>query len=254
MRIRASLATLCLILLLPAADARAEWNLGGSIEYFQWKEDTAPITVREGGPLFALRTGFSHPLGRGFHADYRGRFYLGEVAYDGSLLFAPSVPATGSTRYLGTTLGGQLRHGVGPYFDVVGGLLLDLWHRRLGTSQVEDYRIVSVRFGAQHAPTAQAPWLVGAGLNHTLSTHENAHLTVLGFEQNPPLEPGSSSTPYFELGYSFARRWSLVGSIDGFDFGRSNQVIVTQGNTRSISFQPASTMQLVGLRLEYRSH
>src|SRR6185295_12577944 len=141
---------------------------------------------------------------------------------------------------------------VAPYLDAVAGLDLDVWHRRLGTSQVEDYRIVSVRFGAEHAPTEQAPWMAGAGLKHTLATHENAHLTVLGFDQNPPLQPGSSTTPYLELGYSFARHWSLVGSIDGFDFGRSNQVVLSQGSTRSITYQPATTMRLVGLRLEYR--
>ena len=252
MRTRVSLGALCLLLLLPAADARAEWRLGAGIEHFRWTEDTTPLTVKESGPLVALRTELSHPVGGGFAASVHGRLYLGEVSYDGSLLFAPSIPASGRSRYLGTTLRGQLGHGLGPVLDAAVALDLDLWRRRFGANQVEDYRIVSVRFGAEHASSPGAPWRGGAGLKCTLATHEDAHFRDLGFDQNPSLRPGRSVTPYVEFGYAFSRRWSLVGSFDGFDFGRSNQVVLSQGSSQTLSFQPASTMGLAGIRLEYQ--
>src|SRR6185369_7568992 len=124
--------------------------------------------------------------------------------------------------------------------------------RELSTDQAEDYRIVSMRIGAEHALSPALPWHLRAGVKFTLATHENAHFEDLGFRENPPLRPGRSVTPYLDVGYAFARHWSLAGSFDGYSFGVSNEVELTQGPTPGIFYQPESDMRVFGLRLEYR--
>jgi len=241
-----------LCLLLTAADARADWRLSAGLEHFAWNEHTAPLKVSEDGVLPMLGLRLSEPFAKGFAGDYRGRVYFGSVTYHGSQLYQPTIPVTGTTHYTGTTQEAQLRVTLVGEVDVAAGLDLDFWHRKLGPDQAEDYRIVSMRFGAEHAYSALVPLAVATGVKFTLSTHEDAHFGELGFTENPPLVPERSVTPYLDLGYAFTPHWSIAGSFDGFSFGRSKEVALTQGNVQGIFYQPASDMRVFDLRLEYR--
>lgn len=238
-------------LLIPCSAAHAEWTLGGGFEHFAWTEDTDPLPVEERGVLQVLRIGLSTSRTQDFAVGYRGRFYFGDVDYEGSQLYEPTIPVSSTTRYSGTTQQGRLSLAFAGQFDAVAALDLDFWSRKLSSSQVEDYRIVSMRLGAEHAASPSIPWQAAAGIKFTLSTHEDAHFDEFGFNQNPPLEPGGSVTPYLDVGYSFTPNWSIAGSYDGFNFGESEGVALS-GPQSGIYFQPASNMQVLGIRIEYR--
>ena len=239
-------------LTLPISSAHAEWTIGGGFEHFSWTEDVEPLPVEERGMLQFLRLGVSTSLPNRTSIGYRGRFYFGEVNYEGSLLYDPTTPITATTRYTGTTQQGWMGLEVAPQFALTAGLDLDFWSRNLSSDQVEDYSIVSMRLGAEHRSSVATPWQAAAGIKFTLATNEDAHFETLGFEENPPLQPGQSVTPYLDVGYSFTPSWSVAGSFDGFSFGESEGVQLSNGSQSGIYFQPASTMQVLGIRIEYR--
>jgi len=234
-----------------AGCARAQFAVSAGLEYFSWTEDTNPINVRERGPLFALGLAFTQPKEKGFLFAYRGRFYAGEVDYDGAYLDAPSVPVTGTTKYAGTAQEGQLRYRLGYGLDVLGGLGVDLWQRKLSDIQKEDYRIVYARLGVEGNAAGGKGWLGGAGLKYPLWTRENAHLTDIGFDQNPELKPGKDISVFGQLGYRFEQKWAIIAYLDGFRFKQSNQVAVSAGGVpQGVVYQPGVDMYVVGLKLE----
>jgi hypothetical protein len=236
---------------LSAGCARAQFAVSAGLEYFSWTEDTSPIEVRERGPLFALGLAFTQPKEHGFLFAYRGRFYIGEVDYNGAYLAAPDVPLTGNTRYTGTAQEGQVRYRLGYGLDVLGGLGIDLWQRKLSDTQKEDYRIVYGRLGVESNAAGQKGWVLGAGLKYPLWTRENAHLTDFGFDQNPELKPGKDISVFGQLGYRFEQQWAIIAYLDGFRFTQSNQVAVSVGGVpQGVVFQPGVNMYVVGLKLE----
>lgn len=234
-----------------AGCARAQFAVSAGLEYFSWTEDTSPIQVRERGPLFALGLAFTQPKEKGFLFAYRGRFYIGEVDYDGAYLNAPGVPLTGTTDYAGTAQEGQVRYRLGHAIDVLGSLGIDVWQRKLSDTQKEDYRIVYARLGVESNAAGEKGWVVGAGLKYPLWTRENAHLTDIGFDQNPELKPGKDISVFGQLGYRFEQQWAIIGYLDGFRFKQSNQVPVSTGGVpQGVVFQPGVDMYVVGLKLE----
>ncbi len=240
-----------LLLVALAAPARAEWSVSAGPDHFDWTEKTSPIAIHESGSIYSFELGVRQRRSAPFGLGYRGRLYGGQVDYRGSSLADPDVPVNSSTSYLGTEQEGQLRARMNGALDLLGGLDLDLWRRDLGASQREDYQIVSVRVGGELAPPKQ-PWSLAAGFKWSLSADENAHFDRLGFTRNPALTPGPSATPYVRIDYLMGRDWSVVGSLDGFAFGRSNEVLLAKHHEDAVlSFQPASRMQLLGLRITY---
>jgi len=238
-------------LLGAARPANAEWSVGAGFEHFSWTEDTAPLAVEERGVFKVLRAGLSTTPSPGFGIGYRGRFFFGDVDYEGSLLYEPTVPISATTTYSGTTQQGRMSFTFAEQFAAVGALDFDFWSRKLSSDQVEDYKIVSMRLGAEHPATSVMPLHAALGVKFTLSTHEDAHFDEFGFDQNPPLQPGQSVTPYLEVGYAFTPSWSISGSYDGFNFGESEGVFLS-GPQSGIYFQPASDMRLLGIQIEYR--
>jgi hypothetical protein len=242
--------TLVLLLTLVSLPASAQFMLGGGIEYFSWTEDTQPIKVKERGPLGVFTIGYTQVKPAGWLLAYRGRFYVGEVDYDGALLFAPNVPVSSQTRYIGAANEGQLRYRT-QTFDVLAALGIDAWNRSLSANQEEDYRIVYARLGLEHV-NAQRGWLFGAGVKYPLWTQEDAHFTNLGFDQNPKLNPGKDLSGFAQLGYRFDPHWAVIGYADGYRFKESNQVFVTAGGVPQGSFvQPATDTYVIGVKAEY---
>ena len=248
-----TVAVLCMAAVAPA---RAEFTLAGGIEYFSWVEDTSPIGVKENGPLLAFDIGYTTDQAKGFVFAYRGHFYAGQVDYEGALLFAPSVPVSATTNYVGAANEAQLRWRVpierGYRMDILGGLGLDLWQRQLSADQVEDYTVVYARLGVEVSSGRALGWLAAGGLKYPLYTREDAHLTDVGFDQNPILTPGKSVSAFARLGYRFTPHWTLIGYYEGYRFSQSNEEPVSIGGVFAgwVS-QPASNMNVFGLSLQY---
>jgi len=241
------------LLCLGATRARAQLTAGAGIEFFRWTEDTQPKPVEEHGPLAAIELGWTQPGPQALRFAYLSKYYLGWVRYEGSHLFAQAVPATGASRHVGTFQEGQARFGFLPTADVYCAVGIDLWQRRLSTRGKEDFRIGYVRFGVGSAPAKREGWVFDAGLKSPVGAREDAHLTDIGFDQNPRLRPDGDLSGFGQLGYRLDRRWTLAGYLDGFHFKPSGKVRVTSdGIPRGAVFQPGGALEVVGLRLAYR--
>jgi hypothetical protein len=231
--------------------APAQFAVSAGVEYFSWTEDTSPIEVKETGTMFALGLEWTQRKERGLLGAYRGRFYVGDVDYNGALLFAPSVPVEGTTSYLGISNEGQLRYRLPKersyWLDLVGAIGLDAWERKLQTGQQEDYRVGFLRLGAAIGPGAET----GLGVKYPFWIEEDANFTNAGYDQNPTLEPGGDPSPYGQIGYRFRRNLAVIAYLDGFRFSESSPVTVTQGGNTFQFYQPQSTMLVLGVKLQY---
>jgi hypothetical protein len=235
--------------------AQAQFAVSAGVEYFSWTENTSPIEVEETGPMFALGLEWTQRRERGFLGAYRGRFYIGDVDYEGALLLDPTVGVAGTSSYLGMSNEGQLRYRMpserGYWLDVVGAAGFDLWERKLDTDQQEDYRIGFVRLGVEIGPASEIGVTAALGIKYPLWTEEDANLLSEGYDQNPTLEPGKDASLYGQIGYRFRRNLAVVGYVDGFRFKESEPITVTQGGNTFQFVQPQSTMLVLGVKLQY---
>jgi hypothetical protein len=242
-----------LLLPLPAS---AQLAVSAGVEYFTWTEDTSPIQVKETGPMLALGLEWTQRREHGLLGAYRGRFYAGDVDYDGALLFAPSVGVAGTSSYLGMSNEGQLRYRLpqerGYWLDLVGAAGLDMWQRELSSSQQEDYRIGFARLGVEIGPDAEIGVVAGVGIKHPFWTEEDANLFSEGYDQNPKLRPGMDASLYGHIGYRFRAHLAVIAYVDGFRFKESDPITVTRGGSTFQFVQPQSTMLNLGVKLEYR--
>ena len=235
--------------------AAAEVSASLGLEYLRWEEDTSPA-VTETGPLLALGLGYTQEKDSGLLLAYRGRAYLGDVDYEGAGLFT-GTPLNGTTRYAGMANEGQLRWRT-PIkqdyrLDWLFALGLDVWERELSSTQSEDYQIGYLRLGGEVAIIAGEGWIAGAGVKYPFYTHEDAHLTNIGFDHNPSLKPGPDVSFFAQLGYRFSEKISLVAYYDGFRFRKSEEEAVNHPvSGQGIVFQPASDLSIIGVKLEYR--
>jgi hypothetical protein len=239
-----------LILAFMSLPASAQFRLGAGIEYFTWTEDTAPIKVKERGPLALFTIGYTQRKQKGLLFAYRGSFYAGEVNYDGALLFSPGVAVSSKTRYAGTAHEAQVRYRV-QAFDAFAALGIDAWNRQLSAAQEEDYRVAFVRVGFER-DSGQRGGLFGAGAKYPIWTQEDAHFTDIGFDQNPKLRPGKDVSGFAHAGFRFDPHWAMVGFFDSYRFKQSNTVLVTAGGVPQGGFvQPATDVYVFGLRAHY---
>jgi len=234
--------------------AFAQWSGTGGVEYFKWKESTVP-SVTETGPRFAAGLNWNQRKDAGWLAAYRGKLYTGRVDYSGALLLT-GAPVSGRTDYNGITNEIQaIYRAAGSTVDFVGGLGWDYWQRNLSASQKEDFNIVFLRLGADLNTRTKVGFYGGAGVKYPVYTRENAHLTDIGFDQNPDLKPGKDVSLYAQLGYRLNNRWDLIGYYDSYRFSQSDSVRVTAirffPGTNFSLIQPRSSMDAFGVKLQY---
>jgi hypothetical protein len=248
--------TVCGVLLFViASTARAELTVFAGIEYFDWQEDTAP-SVKETGPLLAGGLIWTQDKEQGLLFGYRGEIYFGQVTYNGAYLFS-GAPATGNVDYFGVLNEGQLRYRFplrgNEHLDAVLAAGADLWRRQFqGSDQQEDWGVVYARLGAELGPQLGKPgWLAAVGLKYPVYTYENAHLTDIGFDQNPTLTPGKDWSAYASVGYRFGAHWSVVGYYDSYRFQQSASVQATLNGTQYSIYQPKSSMDVLGIQVLY---
>ena len=242
--------------LLPSI-ACAELTLSGGVDYFYWKETTVP-EVKETGPLYGLGVAYTQNRDAGALFAYRGKLWGGSVNYDGSTLFG-GTPVKSTSNYTGLSNELQVRWRKpgkpGGNLDGVLGAGLDVWRRGLSSVQKEDYAIGYLRLGVESGTDDFSKWSVSLGFKYPIWTYENAHFDQIGFDSNPILHPGKEISPFGSLGYRLASNLQIVGSYDGFRFSRSatvqtNEVAMGRGPTTLV--QPASTLSVFGIRVEYR--
>ena len=241
--------------LLPSI-ARAGLTLSGGVDYLYWNETTVP-EVEETGPLFGLGVAYTQNRDAGALFAYRGKLWGGTVNYDGGTLF-DGTPVKSTTNYTGLSNELQVRWRkpgkIGGNLDGVLGAGLDVWRRSLSSVQKEDYAIGYLRLGVESGTDDSSKWSVSLGFKYPIWTYENAHLDQIGFDSNPILHPGKEISPFGSLGYRFTPKLQIVGYYDGFRFGRSaavqaNEVAMGLGPTTLV--QPATTMSVFGIRVEY---
>ncbi|SRR5258708_590542 len=251
---RLGAVALC-VALLPCA-AWAELTVSGGVDYLHWTETTVP-EVKESGPLYTLGLAYTQDRDAGALFAYRGKLWGGTVDYNGATLFG-GTPVNSTTNYTGLNNELQVRWRKpgkrGGTLDGVLGAGLDVWRRSLSSVQKEDYAIGYLRLGVESGTDDSSKWSVSLGFKYPVWTYENAHLDEIGFDSNPILHPGKEISPFGSLGYRFASQWQVVGYYDGFRFGRStavqaNEVATGLGPTTLV--QPATTMSIFGIRIEY---
>jgi len=132
------------------------------------------------------------------------------------------------------------------------GSVVDVWRRELSVLQKEDYTIGFARIGVESDTEREHGWIVAAGLKYPFYTSEDAHLTDIGFDQNPRLRPGKRFSYSAHVGYKVSRDMRVIGYTDGYRFGESPSVpVTTRGVPQGEVYQPASTLRVFGIRLEH---
>ena len=252
LKMAGTLAVASVVLAMPPSTASAQLRASAGIESFSWKEDTTP-EVKESGALLAFGLEYTRIADAGLLWAYRGRLYFGSVDYEGATLFPPVQPVTATTEYTGTVQEAQLRYrfdvGGQRGVDLVAGAGVDLWQRRLSSSQKEDYVIGFARLGLE-TERAGTGWLAGLGVKMPFYSWEDSHLTDIGFQQNPRLKPGKEVSGYLHAGYHFQGPLALVFYVDSLRLSRSPAEPVvhnTQGSM--LIFQPASTRYSAGFKV-----
>jgi opacity protein-like surface antigen len=248
-------ATVCA--LSASVSASAGWNLTLDGEHFRWAESTSP-RVTETGPRIGIGGGWTQDQPwRGWQFAWRGKLYFGSVDYDGSTLLPPQTPVKSTTEYRGLVNEGQASYrfpGNSLGAEFVAGLGLDLWERRLSSFQSEDWRVLFVRLGANLDKGGLTGWFGGAGFKYPVYVDQDAHFPSIGFSPNPHLRPKGELSLYGQLGYRFSRNWNLSAYYDSYRFRESGDVSVRDrftGTPQSF-FQPESSIDSFGLRLQYR--
>lgn len=212
--------------------------------------------MTETGPLLAVGLGYTQEKEAGLLFAYRGRAYIGDVNYDGTGLFT-GAPIRGTSRYAGMANEGELRWRTrfkqNYRVDLLFALGLDFWERKLTAVQSEDYEIGYLRLGGEIGIQGGEGWTAGAGVKYPFYTHEDAHLTSIGFDSNPALKPGPDVSLFANLGYRFTDKISVIAYYDGYRFKKSQEEAVNHPFTGpGVVYQPASDLSILGVRLEYR--
>ncbi len=242
---------------MSTAPAYAEFNIGGGLEYFDWREDTTP-QVTETGPLIALHINYVGDKPSGILFGGKGRLWTGSVNYEGSTLIT-NQPLSGTTDYAGIGGEGQLRFRseAGPYrVDLLLALGMDAWERRLTSIQSEDFFVLSTRLAAEFAPSGNGRGLLsGVGIKYPFYVRENAHFDKLGARNNPTLEPKGALSASAHVGYRIDSKWQVIGYYESIWLRESAAVFVDSSSSSlpaGFYFQPTSHMNVLGVRVEYR--
>lgn len=248
------LVTIAPLFFLPGV-AHAQLTLGAGVEIFEWEENTSPA-VSEEGVFLTFGVGYTQQVESGFLWAYRGKLWTGTADYTGATLFN-NTPITGDTGYLGLTNEVQARYRKqlknNYRRDLLASIGLDVWKRELSSVQQEDFQVIYVRAGFNVDSPAPKTWLFGFGLKYPAWVREDAHLTDIGFDRNPELNPEGEISAYGQVGYRFTQKWNIVGYIDGYRLTRSNVEPVNEvarGFGPVTVFQPDSDMMVIGIRLD----
>lgn len=242
-----------------AAPARAEWSVNAQLERYRWTERFNP-QVKITGWQPGIGVGWDQDKPAGLRLRYRGELYAGSFKYNGALQNGTPVQDTIDYSGVVNELHALYRPTAETPFELLGGIGLDYWQRRLpyagaGTAssgrQREDWTTLFLKVGLEAGWRTRPGWFGGAGLKFPLGTRVNARLMDIGFDQNPELNPGGEVSLYADAGYRLNAHWRVTAYYESYKFSQSPGEIVTSGGSSFVVVQPRSTQDDVGLRLEY---
>lgn len=254
--------SLCFYFVFSFSPAAADFSVGLGPEYFLWREfnSNGLQALEESGIRSDIGVSWKQHADHGFLIGYTGKLYFGQVSYNGQTLFPPYQPVTTNTIYEGIQNEGLLifRKPIEDLasLDLVTSFGWDHWTRNINpgnSNQLEDYDILYVKIGPVFTfLEGQKPW-IGLGIKYPVSTFENAHITDLGFDQNPILHPGREPSFYLSMGCQFIANWEGEVYYDSYRFSESPRENVTSTVFSSgVVYQPQSNMDLFGIRAVYR--
>ena len=230
--------------------AQADWSVGGGFENFRWKESTNP-QVKESGLRWVLDLTWAQSREPGFSAGYQGKFYVGNVDYTGAFI-GSNIPVSSETHYRGLSNEVQSIYRMPQNavdFVLAGGW--DHWSRDLSAFQTETWNVLYARLGANVNSGARHGPIGSAGIKYPVYVRENAHLTDVGFQQNPRLRPRGDFSFYATAGYRVSPAWEVMAYYDSYRFKQSNTVAVTTATTTATVWQPKSKQDVIGMKLQH---
>jgi len=246
--------------LLCTVSASAQLKLEFVPEYFYWEERVNGAKfVDESGMRYGLELSYKQQEDHGWIAAGRTRAYYGTVDYNGgsqNLLTGVITPLKSKTDYYGGLLEGRFgyRFGLGEkqFLDVMGGLGIEAWLRRLrGSGGYDEYWFpVYLKAGVELEPSRQTGWVGALGVKVPVYTTEVADL---GNGDVTTLHPRVNISGYTEAGYKVRRNLSVIAFAHSYWFGKSPSESRTFiiGNTllTRTTFQPESKSYQVGAKL-----
>lgn len=237
-----------LLALIPQWGAAAGMAFSFGTERFLWEEYAdGRRLLQESGLRHFVGLEIEGQTSAGWGADARGRFYLGEVAYDGETWAGD--PLQSDTGYAGY----QLEAGLVPVQDADGVSLrtavgLDNWWRVLGDTALADGTPVmgyeehyTLFYGAVEVHYRDAAgWALGLGTRLPLWTNEAVNIG--GWRVS--LEPEGRLSVRAGLEVAIDKRWDLRLDYDSYSLGASDP--------RDGVYQPEIRQETLAASLHYR--
>lgn len=249
---RRAVAAAALLLLL-CGTARAEWSVFGEYQRYRWTEPS--VGVKEKGPLWGIGLAWDQDKPERLAFRYRGKYYFGNVNYDGSTLVS-NQPVQTTVDYDGfaNELQATYRRQESPW-RVVVGVGLDYWNRQLSDVQREEWWVYYLRAGTEWRQRYRDGWFVAGGIKYPFYVYENPHAGSIGLDEDTKLYPEGKLSLYADLGYR--QGYVMISAFyDSWRFERSNTertsgplCVASFGTQTCGLFQPASNADMVGLRL-----
>jgi hypothetical protein len=104
----------------------------------------------------------------------------------------------------------------------------------------------------ERTATRSSPIVAGGGLRCVMATREHTTIPVAGVVHHLTLSPGLGLNPYLHVGCRVAPRVTALAYWDGMRLGRSSEIVLRGGGpTQTIVFQPATDMDVIGVRVAY---
>jgi hypothetical protein len=233
--------------------ARAEFNLYGIIENFNWTEEIqGRQLLEEDGPLLGVGLGLGLVPETGIGARGLIELFAGEIDYDGAL--QDGTPLKTTTAYYGTTLEAELlyRFEVMPNLvaEPFAGLGTRIWLRELDSSEdrrygYDEYWMTGyMTLGAAGEMTLDDRLAVFGRLGWLIALVNDERVeNIPGIPGSVDLEPGKETTFFLEGGVRFERLFACL-YYQTLSFPKSPTVTV--GNSQL--FQPDSEAKIFGIK------
>ena len=239
--------------MLFGGSAIAQSRLDIAPEYFNWQEESnGEQLLEESGFRIGLDWSYKQDKGQRWFWGSEVKAYYGLVDYDGHL--QDGTPAKSETEYFGARLEGKFGYhyvdlGEKHSLDIIGGLGLDFWLRRLdagGNHGYDEYWLpFYLKAGVEVCPNTEKGWIAALGFKLPLYTIEMADLDII----TVTLHPKSYISAYAEAGYKFSRHLSVVAFFDSYRFARSDVATIFYGDQALTFWQPESEGYSVGAKL-----
>jgi hypothetical protein len=260
-------------------------GLSGGIEAFRLKEfdGSGSRLLLETGNRYVttafLDDGGKYDLAVSIHYHLEASAYWGRVDYDGkSQSVDPSqsnIPLISKTDYQGgraeALLGYRIKPLGGPRnLDLIGGLGVDGWNRRIHNATASNGTLVSgieetyrvyygkIALGLNNLYSSSWRNQLQFGVKLPFNISEDIGLSNVGYDSNLTLSPGNTYSGFIKLQLEPQSKDNKPGNLvinvyyDGFRFNPSKAKTVTHNGSPVQVWQPETHIDILGLQIGYR--